>query len=563
MGSALSNFQPEELAVFKNLPPKATVEIPERLENRAPTDRKFLIVFGVCIVALLPFLIYTLYYSDPHRTIIGYDQCGDICGKINVKQAQAQCSGKDVTNKRLLQVDDVNGTKVDFYLAPRLCVSECSSGYDEVSGFCLKRNYDASGGLKAYDYEDSLWATNLSDYLDTMAWRITLACFLSLGIGFTVLFLFRVATAVMVWSILIGVLVFLSAAVGAFWYLYTQADEKNSPGFLVLAIFFTFLMLILFCLVVFFRRKIALLIVLLKESMKATFAMPRLLVVPVVVLIAELIILAAFLTTTIYMSSAGILSEETEYYLIYRKNFAMVFAIIFNACVTVWALQFITAIHYMVVAGAVSKWYFARDKNYLNGPIITSTSVTFKFHLGSVAFGSMIITLVIIIRAILSSLTRNRTIRCCPTIERFIRFLSKNAFILTAMHGQPFFKSGKRAVQIIIQNVVNIAAVNFIGNFILFMAQLLVVLLSLLVAYLVMLGADDSYVGYVYLIVVIVSIAVAAICFSIIETAIDTIFLCFCEDCILNDGMARPFAMSAALMEFMDNSKTVFAKKKM
>jgi hypothetical protein len=36
---------------------------------------------------------------------------------------------------------------------------------------------------------------------------------------------------------------------------------------------------------------------------------------------------------------------------------------------------------------------------------------------------------------------------------------------------------------------------------------------------------------------------------------IDTIFLCFCEDCELNDGEAKPYFMSAGLMEFVEDSK--------
>lgn len=77
-------------------------------------------------------------------------------------------------------------------------------------------------------------------------------------------------------------------------------------------------------------------------------------------LFAEIIILGAFAVTTVYMSTAGILSEETQNFLIYRKNFAMIFAIFFNSCMTVWGLQFIAGIHYMIIAGAVSRWYFAR-----------------------------------------------------------------------------------------------------------------------------------------------------------------------------------------------------------
>lgn len=36
--------------------------------------------------------------------------------------------------------------------------------------------------------------------------------------------------------------------------------------------------------------------------------------------------------------------------------------------------------------------------------------------------------------------------------------------------------------------------------------------------------------------------------------AIDTIFLCFCEDCEVNDGITRPYYMSRSLMELVENS---------
>lgn len=41
--------------------------------------------------------------------------------------------------------------------------------------------------------------------------------------------------------------------------------------------------------------------------------------------------------------------------------------------------------------------------------------------------------------------------------------------------------------------------------------------------------------------------------------SIDTIFLCFCEDCNENDGVNRPYFMSKGLMEFVDNSKKALA----
>lgn len=45
-------------------------------------------------------------------------------------------------------------------------------------------------------------------------------------------------------------------------------------------------------------------------------------------------------------------------------------------------------------------------------------------------------------------------------------------------------------------------------------------------------------------------------CFlTVYEMTIDTIFLCFCEDCERNDGITRPYYMSRGLLEFVQNSK--------
>ena len=44
--------------------------------------------------------------------------------------------------------------------------------------------------------------------------------------------------------------------------------------------------------------------------------------------------------------------------------------------------------------------------------------------------------------------------------------------------------------------------------------------------------------------------------------AIDTIFLCFCEDSERNDGITKPYYMSVGLMEFVENSSKALAALK-
>ena len=49
-------------------------------------------------------------------------------------------------------------------------------------------------------------------------------------------------------------------------------------------------------------------------------------------------------------------------------------------------------------------------------------------------------------------------------------------------------------------------------------------------------------------IVAIVSLLIAHMFLSVYNMAIDTIFLCFCEDCEQNDGITKPYFMSKGLM---------------
>lgn len=63
-------------------------------------------------------------------------------------------------------------------------------------------------------------------------------------------------------------------------------------------------------------------------------------------------------------------------------------------------------------------------------------SNAFKFHLGTVAMGALIITIIQVIKAIILSLIKNEKVRmfveaCVNAIERFFKFLSKNAYIIT------------------------------------------------------------------------------------------------------------------------------------
>merc|ERR1712154_754312 len=56
---------------------------------------------------------------------------------------------------------------------------------------------------------------------------------------------------------------------------------------------------------------------------------------------------------------------------------------------------------------------------------------------------------------------------------------------------------------------------------------------------------------------------IVADCFiSVCGMAVDTIFLCFCEDSDRNDGQDRPYYMSTGLMQFLSDSEAALKAEK-
>lgn len=574
MGSSQSQLQPHELVQFKKLPtdlPLGDIDIPEREENRRPTNVKWLVILGVFLFILLPFLIYTLYYSDFMRFIFGYDKCGNVCGRTNYHWDGIACSGKDMTEYPYLQYEnsftgpDLN-QELKFEFKERRCVRACRDGYDPFFGRCIK-NHDEFHSFDAQEIDVGV-------YFASVKWQLIVACLLSVVVSMLMVFLFRYAIALVVWSIIIGGFLALVVLLVALWVIYIGGMNYQKPtddqnGVLIFMIAFTIFVVAFGLILIWSRKKIRLVILLYKETAKAIFDMPGLIAIPVIFAVCLLIGTVIFTIITGMIYSSGILRLARTGFYVYELNGVMIYTLAYNVAAYIWFSNFLTGIQYMIVAGAVSKWYFTREKTLLRSPIFWSTAITFKYHLGTVALGSLLLTLMQVIKSIILGLCKNHRIRvfvqcCLDSIENFFKFLSKNAYIVTAIHGQGLIKSGKRAAKLIIQNVDDIIAVNFIGDFVLAMAKLIIVIISVLLAMLIFSIAPNNIPQYnntpAYIAVAIVSLSVACVSFGVFETTVDTLFICYCEDNLLNDGTVRPYYMSTNLKEFVEESKKVYKK---
>ncbi|KAK7073034.1 hypothetical protein SK128_003443 [Halocaridina rubra] len=152
-------------------------------------------------------------------------------------------------------------------------------------------------------------------------------------------------------------------------------------------------------------------------------------------------------------------------------------------------------------------------------------------------------------------------LKCCQCclwcFEKFLKFLTKNAYIEIAIYGYGFCKSAQKAFSVLVNNALRVVALNYIGAFVLFLAKIAVVVPTVFIGIEIMktLGDLVTYAWVPILLASLFTFFVAHCFLSVYEMTIDTLFLCFCEDCEKNDGIQKPYFMSKGLMIFVENSK--------
>ena len=251
-----------------------------------------------------------------------------------------------------------------------------------------------------------------------------------------------------------------------------------------------------------------------------------------------------------------------------------------------WTNQFIQGMGMMIIAGAVAEWYWTptkkgKKKGRLN-ELGASMKRTVCSHMGTVIFGSFIIALVQLIRAIMMYIDRKtkklreknkamqmlfKIIHCCLwCLEKCLKFLSRNAYIMTAMKGTGFCKSCKDAIMLMIANMGRVAVVNLISALLLFLGKLAIAVGTGVVAYLWLendlaykAGGDKALhsTAPVMVVTVLLGYMIATSFMYVYDLAIDTILLCFCED--VRDG--KPYFMPKTLKKFFKGAESKKSKK--
>uniref|UniRef100_A0A1A8HGK1 Choline transporter-like protein n=1 Tax=Nothobranchius korthausae TaxID=1143690 RepID=A0A1A8HGK1_9TELE len=413
-------------------------------------------------------------------------------------------------------------------------------------------------------------------------------CLLALVLSLIMMVVIRYISTILVWILTILVIIGSVGGTGVLWWLY--ADHRNAlnsnttsvfgkevasdnvKALLVYSIGATIFTVILLLVMFFMRKRVALTISLFHVAGKVFIHLPFLVLQPFWTFLCLMLFWVYWIAVLLFLGTSGTPVSNSTNMVHYEMQGPLQYMVWYHAVGLIWISEFILAFQQMTIAGAVVTYYFTRNKSQLPvTPIISAMIRTVRYHLGTIAKGSFIITLVKIPRLILTYIhtqlkgKENACARCmlkaCVCclwcLEKCLAYLNQNAYTATAINGTNFCSSAADALVILVENALRVAAINTVGDFVLFLGKILIVSCTAFAGILALNYQREYTVWVLPLIIVCLFAFLVAHCFlSVFENVVDVLFLCFAVDTKYNDGSpGHEYYMDKALMEYVENSK--------
>ena len=244
----------------------------------------------------------------------------------------------------------------------------------------------------------------------------------------------------------------------------------------------------------------------------------------------------------------------------------------------IWIVTFLIAVNEFIVIVSAITWYYS-DKTIPDDDGIPGDSDvrvgfwwSFRYHGGSLAFGSFILAVVWIIKFIFEYVGEKMIdaspangctkclvscIRCClDCFDRFIRYLNRNAFIYMALSGEGFCSSALNAFILILKNHAKFAFTEGIADVFMFLAKFFISVSTTAISWL-LLGAMTE-VDAVFLplfIIFLLSYMIAAVFIAVFDVSANTILQCYLMDKEIahQQGLQDPDHIPPTMHKFFKN----------
>uniref|UniRef100_A0A8C7KN71 Choline transporter-like protein n=1 Tax=Oncorhynchus kisutch TaxID=8019 RepID=A0A8C7KN71_ONCKI len=257
---------------------------------------------------------------------------------------------------------------------------------------------------------------------------------------------------------------------------------------------------------------------------------------------------------------------------LFQQN--LVYLQVFNIFAFLWCVNFVIALGQCTLAGTFASYYWAFSKP-------TEISPFALYHVGSLAFGALLLTCFQLVRLVLEYLNHKtrgsqsacgrflfNCLRCCFwCLEYFLKILNRNAYIMIAIYGESFCVSAKNAYSLLMRHIGRVVLLDRVTDMLIFFGKLLVVAIVGVLAFFFFSGQirlpGDTFQAEMlnyYWVPILALMAGAYLIaqgfFSVYSMCVDTLFLCFLEDLERNDGtMQKPYYMSRNLMRILRKPK--------
>ncbi|EAT44789.1 AAEL003867-PA [Aedes aegypti] len=389
--------------------------------------------------------------------------------------------GQNMISKKYLLLNVINSVTEPS----RKCVSDCDAdgGYKLFFNRCIR--FDPLLRERApQGFLDELWQ-DVESFSTNVLWLCLLGFFNSL----VVLALLWYIPRALIWTLVFGTIVVCVAGTGWFWIKWHLEDGESR--WLYFALGSTLMCVLVGIFLAAVWKKVTLMVQLLHESGLALKSMVLLVFLPVLTIFIMIAMLGVSVYLGLMIESCGkatMVGSSVHYV----KDSIIVLARWYNFLALIWFYHFLLGCQHVMTAGAITQWYFTREDDRLQNVQGRSFTMLVRYHLGTVALGSFLLAILLLFQwllKILRLMTRksraNRTRCCCVyccqccvgCLQSLLDPVSRKAYIVTALHGQPFFTAGKKVIKIYGENSGQMLAIDVIGSIIFILSQLSVLVL--------------------------------------------------------------------------------------
>ena len=251
-----------------------------------------------------------------------------------------------------------------------------------------------------------------------------------------------------------------------------------------------------------------------------------------------------------------------------------------------WVNAFLVGSAQFILAVGVATWYFSHTTDSSGGKKRGSARIRSgfwwlaRYHQGSIALGSMIIAICQLIRCMFEWYRRlatgtawtnpllqcllKITSYCLACLNRFVKFITKNGYIMIALGSDNFCYAAWRAFTLIISHTRIFVMTTGIGFFFNFLGKLLIMLFTIGVGYIFVgfvpiIRDEISSAVFVLIVIGVMGFTIGAFYISMFSFSMDAMLLCFLVDETLaghgESGKHRPpeldlFAATDKLSKF-------------